>query len=295
MQPQRICAALPAAAALCFKLSVMLSVLKSVPWHPRASHTGCRQARAVLAGDSCSANMDSTAGWCIHFRAKNGTVRRAGKSIIQMPLRALNDRWWSSICRVRFTVVTDFPVFLLWSWAWQLFIKEVWWCWWCWWCECMLGWWVERRATAAVRSARPRVCQSLLSRRRRVRWRSTAALCVTRRQRRHHWHQRQHPTVRQVNNYHRNHGFYVPARWEAGNKRCFCPSVRLSVFPSVAYIANNSRTQRPSVSKFGRKVPHLRCHSRTSFKVKRSKVRVTGGLGHTVSAEPGGHTAWVLV
>jgi len=32
------------------------------------------------------------------------------------------------------------------------------------------------------------------------------------------------------------------------------PSVRLS----VTYIANNSRTQRPSVPKFGMKVPHLR-------------------------------------
>jgi len=42
----------------------------------------------------------------------------------------------------------------------------------------------------------------------------------------------------------------------------------LSVCPSVACIANNSRTQRPSVPKFGRKVPHLRCDSRTSFKVK---------------------------
>ena len=45
-----------------------------------------------------------------------------------------------------------------------------------------------------------------------------------------------------------------------------CPSVR----PSVAYIANNSRTQRPSVSRFGMKVPHLRCDSQTSFKVKES-------------------------
>ena len=41
--------------------------------------------------------------------------------------------------------------------------------------------------------------------------------------------------------------------------------------------------------KFGRKVHHLRCDSRTSFKVKRSKVRVEGGREHTVSAEPGGH------
>ena len=47
------------------------------------------------------------------------------------------------------------------------------------------------------------------------------------------------------------------------------------VRPSVAYIANNSRTQRLSVPKFGKKVPHLRCDSHTSFKVKRSKVKVT--------------------
>jgi len=47
------------------------------------------------------------------------------------------------------------------------------------------------------------------------------------------------------------------------------------VRPSVAYIANNSRIQRLSVPKFGKKVPHLRCDSHTSFKVKRSKVNVT--------------------
>jgi len=51
--------------------------------------------------------------------------------------------------------------------------------------------------------------------------------------------------------------------------------VRPSVRPFVAYIWNNSRTQRPSVPKFSRKVPHLWCDSRTSFKVKRSKVKVT--------------------
>jgi len=42
---------------------------------------------------------------------------------------------------------------------------------------------------------------------------------------------------------------------------------------------------------FGMKVPHRRCDSHTSFEVKRSKVRVSDGRGHTVSAEPGGHTA----
>ena len=38
-----------------------------------------------------------------------------------------------------------------------------------------------------------------------------------------------------------------PARREGRNKHCFCLSVRLSVCPPVAYIANTSRTQRPSV------------------------------------------------
>ena len=71
-----------------------------------------------------------------------------------------------------------------------------------------------------------------------------------------------------------------PDRREGGNKRCFCWSVRRSsVWPSVAYIVNNSRTHRPSVSKFSRKVPHLRCYSHTTFKVKRSKVMVRGGWG----------------
>jgi len=65
--------------------------------------------------------------------------------------------------------------------------------------------------------------------------------------------------------------YYAPDPREGGNKRCFCRSVRLS----VVYIANNSRTQRPSVPKFGSKVLHHRCDLRTSFKVKRSRVRVT--------------------
>ena len=69
--------------------------------------------------------------------------------------------------------------------------------------------------------------------------------------------------------------YYAPARREGDNKRCFCLSVCLSVRPLVAYIANNSRIQRPSVPKFGRKVPHLWCDSHTRFEVKRSKVKVT--------------------
>ena len=49
----------------------------------------------------------------------------------------------------------------------------------------------------------------------------------------------------------------------------------LFVRPSVAYLANNSRTRRSSVPKYGKKVPHLWCDSHTSFKIKRSKVKVT--------------------
>ena len=52
--------------------------------------------------------------------------------------------------------------------------------------------------------------------------------------------------------------YCAPDRREEGNKRCFCLSVRPSIHLSVAYIANNSRTQRPSMHIFGRKVPHLR-------------------------------------
>ena len=47
--------------------------------------------------------------------------------------------------------------------------------------------------------------------------------------------------------------------------------------------------------KFGMNVPHFRCDSHTSFKVKRSKVRVTDGREHIVSAEPGGHTACLIL
>ena len=51
------------------------------------------------------------------------------------------------------------------------------------------------------------------------------------------------------------------------------PSV--SVCPSVAYIANNSRTQKHSVPKFTRNVPHFRCDLHKGFKVKWSKVMFT--------------------
>jgi len=61
---------------------------------------------------------------------------------------------------------------------------------------------------------------------------------------------------------------------------------------SVAYIAirENKGLACPNLEG---KVPHLRCDSHTSFKVKRSKVRVRGGQEHTVLAEPGGHTCLI--
>ena len=62
--------------------------------------------------------------------------------------------------------------------------------------------------------------------------------------------------------------------------------VRPSVRPSVAYIANNSRTRMPSVPTFGMKVPHLRCDSRTTFEVKRSKVKVIGPINADTHRAP---------
>ena len=70
---------------------------------------------------------------------------------------------------------------------------------------------------------------------------------------------------------------YAPTRRKGAVSIAFVfPSVRPSVCPSVvAYILNNSRTWMPIVSKFGMTVPHLRCDLHTSFKVNRSKIKVT--------------------
>jgi len=62
------------------------------------------------------------------------------------------------------------------------------------------------------------------------------------------------------------HRYYAPGPRPIGKGQyALLLSVRLSVCLSVClsvrrvgYIANNSRTQRPSVPKFLRKVPHLR-------------------------------------
>ena len=76
-----------------------------------------------------------------------------------------------------------------------------------------------------------------------------------------------------------------PPPWGRGSKHCFCssigPFVCPSVCPSVSHIASNSRTPRPNVPKFGRKVPYLRCDSHTSFKVKRSKAGSQGTYADT--------------
>ena len=47
---------------------------------------------------------------------------------------------------------------------------------------------------------------------------------------------------------------------------------------SVAYIGRNSRTERPGKTKIGTEVAHVTRDSDTTFKVKRSKVKVTSPL-----------------
>jgi len=46
---------------------------------------------------------------------------------------------------------------------------------------------------------------------------------------------------------------------------------------SVAHIALKSRTERSRKTKIGTEVAHITRYSDTTFKVKRSKVKVTGG------------------
>ena len=52
--------------------------------------------------------------------------------------------------------------------------------------------------------------------------------------------------------------------------------VRLSVCLSVVYIRPKSRTDRPRKTKIGIEIAHVTRDSDTTFKVKRSKVKVTG-------------------
>ena len=51
----------------------------------------------------------------------------------------------------------------------------------------------------------------------------------------------------------------------------------------VAYIGSTSKTKRPRKTKLCTGVPQVKCDSHTDFKVKRSKVKVTG-RGHIVAA-----------
>jgi len=53
---------------------------------------------------------------------------------------------------------------------------------------------------------------------------------------------------------------------------------------SVAYIGPKSRTERPRKTKIGTKVAHVTRNSDTTFKVKRSEVKVTCEAGHIVTA-----------
>ena len=46
----------------------------------------------------------------------------------------------------------------------------------------------------------------------------------------------------------------------------------------VAYIGSNSKIKRPRKTKLCTGVPQVTCDSHTDFKVKRSKVKVTGSM-----------------
>jgi len=61
------------------------------------------------------------------------------------------------------------------------------------------------------------------------------------------------------------------------------PSVCLSVRPSVAYIANNSRTQRPGVPKFGRKIPHFALWIQLAYQCQGQKVKGQGHQAHSLT------------
>ena len=70
-----------------------------------------------------------------------------------------------------------------------------------------------------------------------------------------------------------------------GIKRSSASVVRPSsvCLSDVAYIGSNSKTKRLRKTKLCTGVPQVTCDSHTDFKVKRSKVKVTG-RGHIVAA-----------
>ena len=77
-----------------------------------------------------------------------------------------------------------------------------------------------------------------------------------------------------------------------GIKRCCCLT---SVCLYVAYIRPNSRTERPRKAKIGTEVAHVTRDSDTTFKVKRSKVKVTlltDVLARQAAAAVGVRTCW---
>ena len=62
---------------------------------------------------------------------------------------------------------------------------------------------------------------------------------------------------------------------------------------SISYIGPKSRTERPKKTKIGTEVAHVTRDSNTTFKVKRSKVKVTKPLGLVALAGQHGHTVMV--
>jgi len=71
--------------------------------------------------------------------------------------------------------------------------------------------------------------------------------------------------------------YYAPAPNRRGIKRCFC--LTSGVCLSVAYIGPKSRKERPRKTKTGTEVAHVSRDSDITFKVKRSKVKVTKLFG----------------
>ena len=69
------------------------------------------------------------------------------------------------------------------------------------------------------------------------------------------------------------HRYYAPPLIGGGIKRCFCLTSVCRV-----YIGPKSRTERPRKTKIGTGVAHVTSDSDTTFKVKRSKVKVTTPL-----------------
>ena len=62
---------------------------------------------------------------------------------------------------------------------------------------------------------------------------------------------------------------------------------------SVAYIGNNSRTERHRKTTIGTQVGHVTCDSDTTFKVKRSKVNLEG-RGNIAANSHCGELAYIV-